>query len=67
MKIYRAGPQLVFTFDNRFFRHLCYSLLPARSGYMSCQAKRLYMFGQYWCPTQILSTFQNSALLEADL
>ncbi len=29
-------------FDNRFFRHqACYSLLPARPGYMSCQAKRL--------------------------
>ncbi len=32
------------TFDNRFFRHQAwYSLLPARPGYMSCQAKRLGM------------------------
>jgi hypothetical protein len=28
-----AGPQLVFTLNNRFFRHqACYSLLPAKTG-----------------------------------
>ncbi len=28
-----AGPQLVFTLNNRFFRHqACYSLLPAKPG-----------------------------------
>jgi hypothetical protein len=28
-----VGPQLVFTLDNRFFRHqACYSLLPAKPG-----------------------------------
>ena len=28
-----AGPQLVFTLSNRFFRHqACYSLLPAKPG-----------------------------------
>jgi hypothetical protein len=28
-----AGPQLVFTLNNRFFRHqACYSLLPANPG-----------------------------------
>jgi hypothetical protein len=28
-----AGPQLVFTLKNRFFRHqACYSLLPAKPG-----------------------------------
>jgi hypothetical protein len=39
-----AGPQLMFTFGNRFFCHQgCYGLLPASPGYMSCQAKRLGM------------------------
>jgi hypothetical protein len=34
MKICRAGPQLMFTFNNRFFRNqACYSLLPARPGW----------------------------------
>ncbi len=44
MKICWAGPQLVFTFENWFFRHrVCYEYnrLPARPGYMSCQAKIL--------------------------
>jgi hypothetical protein len=28
-----AGPQLVFTLNNRFFRHqACYSMLPAKQG-----------------------------------
>jgi hypothetical protein len=40
MKACRAGLQLVFTFENRFFfHHASYSLLPARPGYMLCQAK----------------------------
>jgi hypothetical protein len=44
MKICRAGPQLVFIFDNQFFRHqACYSLLPARPDFISWQAKRLGM------------------------
>ncbi len=46
MKTCWAGPQLVFTFDNRFFRHqacYAYNLLPARPGYMSYQAKHLGM------------------------
>jgi hypothetical protein len=39
-----AGPQLCLPFDNWFSRHhACYSLLLARPGYKSCQAKRLGM------------------------
>ena len=38
-----AGPQLMFTFENQFFRHqACYGLLPARPG-QSCQAIHLGM------------------------
>jgi hypothetical protein len=41
--------QLVLSFDTRFFRHLaCSSLLPARPGYISCQAKRLGMLVSAW-------------------
>ncbi len=40
-----AGPQLVFTLNNRFFRHqACYSLLPAKPG---GQADRVISLRKY--------------------
>jgi len=79
MKICWAGPQLVLTFDNRFIRHqACYSLLPARPGYMSWKAKRLGVLVSVrqdgsslylnivsgFCPiSKCKSTWKNLALL----
>jgi hypothetical protein len=42
---YGLGPQLVFTLNNRFFRHqACYSLLPAKPG---GQADRIVSLCKY--------------------
>ncbi len=49
MKFCRAGPQLVFTVDNRFFHHqACYSLLASPGHHMACQAKSLCMLVSGW-------------------
>ncbi len=41
----QAGPQLVFTLNNRFFHHqACYSLLPARPGGQTDRVVDLYKY-----------------------
>jgi hypothetical protein len=51
-----AGPQLVFTLNNRFFRHQsCYSLLPAKPGGQAdrivslCKYKVVGNPQMFWC------------------
>ncbi len=45
MKIWRPGPQLVFTLNNRFFRHQAgYILLPARPGGQADRVVGLYKY-----------------------
>ncbi len=40
-----AGPQLVFTLNNRFFRHqACYSLLPGKPGGQADRVVSLYKY-----------------------
>jgi hypothetical protein len=72
MKIYRAGPQLVFTFDNRFsstgwavsqpVRYIFFRLRPrylsatSHTGRKSCRAKSLSM-KRFWC---VLTHIQNN-------
>jgi hypothetical protein len=72
MKIYRAGPQLVFTFENRFsstgwavsqpVRYIFFRLRPSylsatsHTGRKSCRVKSLYM-KRFWC---VLTHIQNN-------
>ena len=56
-----AGPQLVFTLNNRFFRHqACYSLLPAKPG---GEADRVISLCKYKVVAQALArTFRINDL-----
>jgi hypothetical protein len=59
-----AGPQLVFTLNNRFFRHqACYSLLPAKPGGQADRAVSLCKYKVVVLNTDIrLGSFRGLAL-----
>jgi hypothetical protein len=79
MKIYRAGPQLVFTFENLFsstgwavsqsVRYIFFRLQPSylsatsHTGRKSCRAKSLYMKRFWFTPSPFPSAISLTSLL----
>ncbi len=55
-----AGPQLVFTLNNRFFRHqACYSLLPAKPGGQADRVVSLYKYKVVGINSPVLEFLNN--------